>query len=276
LDIPYALLSPAQKLDVYLPKHKRGPFPVIMVFHGGAFIECDKADIQILPMLEGLKRGYAVVGVNYRLSGEAKFPAQVHDAKAAVRWVRRNAEQYKLNPDKITAWGSAAGGYLSMMLGTSTGIPELEDLSMGNPNQACNVQAVVSWYGPTNFLKMDEYLQESSLLPPLGFRHNEADSPESLLFGHPITEIPERVKAANPETYIRPNAPPFLLQHGTKDTNVPFQHSVELAKKLKQVLGEDQVALELLEDAEHADEAFETPENIARVLDFIDTHLKQG
>ena len=274
LDIPYAYLSPAQKLDIYLPKRKRGPFPVILAFHGGAFMGGDKADTHILPMLEGLKRGYAVVGVNYRLSGEAKFPAQIQDAKAAVRWIRGNAVQYKLDPGRIAVWGSLAGGYLATMLGTSAGVPELEDLNLGNPNQVCNVQAVVSWYGPTDFLKMDEYLEESGLLPPPGFRHSEASSPESLFLGQTITAIPEKVKAANPETYIRPNAPPFLLQHGTKDPIIPVHHSVDLAKKMKQVLGEKQVILELLEDAEHADEMFETPENVNRVLDFIDLHLK--
>jgi len=85
LDIPYAGLSPKQKLDIYLPGEGSGPFPVIVSIHGGAFMCCDKADMQVLPMLEGLKRGYAVVAVNYRLSWEATFPALVHDVKAAVR-----------------------------------------------------------------------------------------------------------------------------------------------------------------------------------------------
>ena len=89
LDIPYANLSPAQKLDIYLPDEGDGPFPVIVSIHGGAFMGCDKADLQVMPMLQGLKRGYAVVAVNYRLSWEAKFPALVQDVKAAIRWIRR-------------------------------------------------------------------------------------------------------------------------------------------------------------------------------------------
>jgi hypothetical protein len=160
------------------------------------------------------------------------------------------------------------------MLGTSAGIPELEDLSLGNPEQPCNVQAVVSWFGPTNFLKMDEQLAASGLLPPSGFRHVEADSPESLLLGQTITVIPNKVQAANPETYIRPDGPHFLLQHGTKDAVVPVQQSIEFAAKLEQALGEDKVILELLEGAEHADEMFETPTNVTRVLDFLDSRLK--
>ena len=274
LDIPYASLSAAQKLDIYLPDQEGSLCPVILSIHGGAFMGCDKSDAQVMPMLEGLKRGYAVVALNYRLSWEAQFPTLVQDVKAAVRWVRANAPIYHFDPERIAAWGGSAGGYLSSMLGTSAGIPELEDLSLGNPDQPCNVQAVVDWFGPTNFLKMDAQLAASGTLPPPGFRHSEANSPESLLLGELITKIPERVAAANPESYIRPNAPPFLLQHGTKDPVVPVQQSIEFAAKLRQVLGEGRVILELLEGAEHADEMFETPANVTRVLDFLDSHLK--
>ena len=94
LDVPYATLSPAQKLDVYLPDSGTGPFPVIVSIHGGAFMGCDKSDAQVVPMLKGLERGYAVVAVNYRLSWQAKFPALVHDVKAAVRSIRANAPRY--------------------------------------------------------------------------------------------------------------------------------------------------------------------------------------
>jgi len=274
LDIPYASLSPAQKLDIYLPDEGKGPLPVILSLHGGAFMGCDKSDAQVLPMLEGLPRGYAVVAINYRLSWEALFPALVHDVKAAVRWVRANARKYSFDPERIASWGGSAGGYLSSMLGSSAEIPKLEDLSLGNPDQASSIQAVVDWFGPTNFLRMDEQLAASGLLPPPGFRHSEANSPESLLLGQMITQIPEKVAAANPETYIRPGAPPFLLQHGTKDPVVPVQQSIEFAAKLRSVLGDDRVILELLEGAEHGDEMFETPENVSRVLDFIDSILK--
>jgi acetyl esterase/lipase len=274
LDISYAQVSAAQKLDIYLPAEGAGPFPVILAIHGGAFMGCDKADLQVLPMLAGLERNYAVVSINYRMSGEAQFPALVQDAKAAVRWIRANARRYGFNPQKIAAWGGSAGGYLSTMLGTSAGIKELEDFSLGNPDQPCTVQAVVAWYGPTNFLRMDEQLAASGMEPPVGFRHNEANSPEALLLGQAITEVPEKVKAANPETYIHPDMPPFLLQHGAKDATVPVQQSIEFAAKLKQVLGEKRVILDLLECAEHADVAFEMPENVKKVLDFLDRYLK--
>jgi len=200
LDIPYATRSAAQKLDIYLPERGTGPFPVIVSIHGGAFMGCDKSDAQVQPMLRGLERGYAVVAVNYRLSWEARFPAMVHDVKAAVRWIRANAPGYGFDPLRIAAWGGSAGGYLAAMLGTSAGVPELEDLTLGNPTHSSAVQAVVAWYAPTDFLQMDAQLIEAGMPPAPGERHNGANSPESLLLGEQITRIPERVRAANPET----------------------------------------------------------------------------
>ena len=277
LDIPYtpfAERSLSHTLDIYLPDEGEGPFPVILSIHGGAFMGCDKADIQVLPMLEGLKRGYAVVAVNYRLSWEATFPALVHDVKSAVRWIRGNADWYYLDPERIAAWGGSAGGYLSTMLGVSAGIQELEDLSLGNPDQPSDVQVVVDWFGPTNFLKMDEQLTASGLAPMEGMEHSNGNSPESWLLGSKITEIPEQVKAANPESYIRENAVPFLIQHGVVDFTVPVQQSIGLAENLKRVCGDSKVSLDLFDGFEHGDPRFASPVNIKRVLDFIDHHLK--
>jgi len=274
LDIPYASLSPAQKLDIYWPEHGKGPFPVILSIHGGAFMGGDKGDIQLVPMLEGLNRGYSVVSINYRMSGEAKFPALVHDMKAAIRWIRGNAQAFLFKPGKIAAWGGSAGGYLAAMAGVSAGIAELEDLSLGNPDQPSHVQAVVDWFGPTDFLKMDEQLAECGLAPQAGQEHNGESSPESLLLGAKITEIPDLVQAANPESYIRADAPPFLIQHGTKDDTVPYQQSLNLADRLRAALEPQKVTLQLLEGARHGDARFGSPENLRRVFAFLDKHLK--
>jgi acetyl esterase/lipase len=281
LDVPYATLSPAQKLDIYWPEASAavsanaGPFPVIISIHGGAFMGGDKGDVQVKPMLEGLNRGYVVVSINYRMSGEAKFPALVQDAKAAVRWVRANAEKMQLDSNKIAAWGGSAGGWQASMLGVSGGVGALEDLSLGNPDQPSHVQAVVDWFGPTDFLKMDADLAEYKLGPTPGDEHSGERSPESLILGAKITQIPELVKAANPETYVRPGLPPFLLQHGTQDATVPCLQSVRFAEKLRAVLGPENVTLELLEGARHADPMFETPENLERVFAFLDSHIKE-
>jgi len=273
-DIAYASLSPAQKLDIYWPEKGNGPFPVILSIHGGAFMGGDKRDVQITSMLKALKRGYCVVGVNYRMSGEANFPALVHDIKAAIRWIRANAELYLFDPNKIATWGGSAGGYQSLMAGVSTGVSELDDLSLGNAHQPSHVQAVVDWFGPTDFLKMDEQLAESGLAHGDEEDHNGSNSPESLLLGKKITEVPDLVRSANPETYIHVKVPPFFIQHGTKDDTVPHQQSVIFADKVRRVCGEERVFLELIQDARHADPKFETAKNVKKVLDFLDRQFK--
>ena len=273
-DIAYASLSPAQKLDIYWPEKGNGPFPVILSIHGGAFMGGDKRDVQITSMLKALKRGYCVVGVNYRMSGEANFPALVHDIKAAIRWIRANAELYLFDPNKIATWGGSAGGYQSLMAGVSTGVSELDDLSLGNAHQPSHVQAVVDWFGPTDFLKMDEQLAELGLAHGEEEDHNGSNSPESLLLGKKITEVPDLVRSANPETYIHVNVPPLFIQHGTKDDTVPHQQSVNFSDKVRRVCGEERVFIELIQDARHADPKFETAKNVKKVLDFLDQHLK--
>jgi len=272
LDIQYAQKSAMQKLDIYLPDSGKGSFPVIIAIHGGAFLTGDKADIQLMPMLEGLKRGYAVVSINYRLSHEIQFPAQIFDIKAAVRWIRSNAKEYNLNPNKIAAWGGSAGGYLSAMLGTTGDVPELEDLSMGNLIQSSRVQAVVDWFGPTDFLKMDEQLKESRVKDPL--IHSVPDSPESKLLGNNITEAKMLVITANPETYITKDDPPFFIQHGKLDNIVPYQQSVNLAARLDEVIGKENVILELIENNGHGGPGFASAENINKVFVFLDKYLK--
>jgi len=271
-DLPYANLSPSQKLDIYWPAEGNGPFPVIIAIHGGAFMGGDKRDCQVQSMLNGLERGYAVVSINYRMSGEAIFPALVHDVKAAIRWVRANAEKFLFDPTRIATWGGSAGGYLSLMAGVSAGINELDDLFLNNKDQKDDVRAVVAWFPPTNFLTMDDQLAESGFLPLPEFAHSGANSPESLILGQKITEIPELVRIANPETYLRPGLPPFFIQHGTHDDVVPYQQSLTFGKKLE-AINPQSVTHELIPNAGHGDPAFETPENIKKVLDFLDQAL---
>jgi acetyl esterase/lipase len=271
LNIPYANLSPAEKLDIYLPDDGDGPFPVIISIHGGGFMFGDKADEQLNPMLKGLNHGYAIVSINYRMSGEAIFPANINDVKAAIRWVKANAAEYKFSPKRIALWGGSAGANLAALAGTSGDVKELEDMSMGNAKQSSRVMAVVDWFGPTNFLLMDEQLKETGNGKP---DKSEANSMLSKVLGQKITEIPEKVKMANPESYITSDDPPFLIQHGTKDPIVPTQQSVLFYEKLVKVLGKEKVTLHLLEGVQHGGKEFETPENLQIVFSFLDKILK--
>jgi acetyl esterase/lipase len=271
LDVPYAGLSPAQQLDIYLPETGDGSFPIVLHIHGGAFTIGDKRDFHVLPFLHGLNRGYAVVSVNYRLSGEAIFPAGLQDVKAAVRWLRAHAGEYQLDGGRIAVSGGSSGGNYAAMMGVTAGVELFEDHGSANGGLSSEVAAVVDWFGPTDFLKMDEHLAASGLGPR---DHSQADSPESLYLGGRITDIPEKVRLANPITYVHNGMAPILIQHGSADCIVPVQQSLELARAIEERVGRDRFELDIFEGAGHNDPVFETQENLDRVFDFIDRHLK--
>ena len=272
LDIPYANLSTAQILDIYLPDEGDGPFPVILHIHGGGFEMGDKRDMPVSAYFLGLKRGYALISVNYRLIGEAIFPAGLQDLKASIRWLRANQDAYRLDGNRIAACGGSAGGNYAAMLLLTPDRPELEDLSLGNPNYPCNVQAAVDMFGPTDFLKMDEQLAESGL--GLG-DHSQANSPESKYLGAKITDVPTRVQQANPITYVHKDMPPILIQHGRLDHLVPVQQSIIFVEKLNKCVNPEIFKFDILENADHGDPQFESPENMNRVFSFLDKHLQK-
>lgn len=269
-DIAYAKQSQRQKLDIYLPSEAKAPFPVILWMHPGGFNMGDKTwfveDIEEMAM----QRGYAIVSINYRLTPEAIFPAQIYDAKAAVRWIRANADAYKFNPQKVVAAGVSAGGYLAALLGTSAGVRELEDLSMGNESQPSHVNAVVDLYGPIDFLKKEEHLRK------LGYEMGRCgmDMPEAQLIGCCIEDAPDKCRMASPMTYINSKCPPFYIQHGTADKNIPYLQSVELAEALKAAIGQDKVHLELVPDAGHFDRIHLSSKYVKKIFDFLEVHLR--
>jgi acetyl esterase/lipase len=163
------------------------------------------------------------------------------------------------------------------MAGVSEGIEMLDDLSLGNAEYSSAVQAVVAWFPPTNFLLMDQHLDASGLKTTPGPDHSGPQSPESLILGAPIIEIPELVEAANPETYVRAGLPPMYIQHGNADSTVPYQGSLVFACKLAAANGQDSVTYEILLNAKHGHEEplFNTPENINKILNFIDRVLNR-
>lgn len=271
LDVPYAAASRAQRLDLYIPESGDGPFPVVLHIHGGGFADGDKRDPHLLPWLMGLNRGYAVASVNYRLSGEASFPAGLQDVKAAVRWLRANAAAYRLDGGRIAACGGSSGGNYAAMICLTPAVPDLEDLSLGYPDIPCDVQAAVDLFGPTDFLRMDDQLRAAGLGPA---DHSHGDSPESRYLGAPIPTVPELVRRANPITYIHADMPPILIQHGRLDHLVPVDQSIEFAEELCRRVSPDRFEFEILDMADHADPLFETDANMERVYRFLDKRLR--
>ena len=222
-DVVYSTVDGKElKMDIAYPQEESDtPRPVIVWIHGGAWLAGNK---DRNPAMRFTALGYLTACINYRLSQEAIWPAQIHDCKAAIRYLRAHAKKYNLDPDKIGVWGSSAGGHLVAMLGTSGGVKELEGEG-GWGDQSSRVQAVVDYFGPTNFLKMCEY--------PSQMDHGAPDSPESLVIGGKVSEHPDRVRSIDPITYVTPDDPPFLIAHGDKDPLVPYNQSVLLYDALK-------------------------------------------
>jgi acetyl esterase/lipase len=256
-DLVYADRPRPLRLDLFTPAGIP-PFPTIVWVHGGGWQTGNRTLSADQPALRQRARGYAVASVEYRLSGEAVFPAQIHDCKAAVRWLRARAAEYGLDAARFAAWGSSAGGHLVTLLGTSGGVAALEDASQGNARESSRVQAVVDWYGPTQFLLMDP-------------SHHAADSPESRLLGCDIDDCPDRVAFASPLTYVDSGDPPFFIQHGTKDGTVNPSQS-ELLNSALLAAGVP-VTLTRIEGAGHGGPEFTAAANVARIEAFLDTQL---
>lgn len=211
---------PRQKLDIYLPKGAENP-PLMILVHGGGFKEGDKSEEDAA---QWLKEGYAIASINYRFSWDAVFPAQIEDCKAAVRWLRANAEKYGYDPDRFGAHGSSAGGYLVTMLGT-TGSTKRFDIGE-NPDISSRVQAVADRYGPIDFLQMDAHRLPGAPV------NDKPDSPLSELIGGTLGDNGDKVENANPINYVTKDCPPFIIVHGDGDLLVPHHQSELLVAAL--------------------------------------------
>lgn len=273
-DIQYSNISDTQKLDIYYPNEESsGPYPVVIAIHGGGFMMGSKTGEDVTSMLKATNYGYAVVSVNYRLSNEAVFPAAISDVKAAIRFIKANAEKYNLDANKIAVWGDSSGGNLATLAGTSSDDSYLNGDNTENMEYSSSVNAVVDWFGPMNFLLMDEQFEAEGITPKFGKTSSDT-SPESKYIGGNITENVEQTEKANPENYITSDDPYFFIQHGNADANVPLQQSIDLAENLKSVLGEEKVTLEILDGAGHGTAEFDSDENVQKVINFLDSVLK--
>jgi acetyl esterase/lipase len=246
------------RLDLYRPRQRpaESRLPVIVYVFAGAWRagSREQGARTLIPLAQ---RGFAGAAIDYRYSSEALFPAQIEDCKCAIRFLRAHADEYGLDTERIGAWGSSSGGHLSALLGTSGGVKDLEGTG-GSPEQSSRIQAVVDWFGPTDFLQM-------------GGNHDEPGSPESQLVGGPIQENQDRVARANPITYITADCPPFLIMHGADDPLVPPGQSQLLHAALQKAGVPSQLAI--LPGKGHqplGDEA------VARVHAFFEKHLKRG
>jgi len=221
--------NPRQALDLFLPEKREGEglLPVIVFIHGGGWQGGDKngGGAKVAPYVATGK--FAGASIAYRLSSEAQWPSQIHDCKAAIRWLKAHAKEYQLDPERIAVWGTSAGGHLVAMLGVSDGVKDLEGEIGPHLDQTGKVSCVVDFFGPTEMLRMGS--------EPGAERHNSPDSPESKLIGGTVLENPDKAKSASPIEHVTAGDAPHLIVHGSKDPTVPYSQSVDYEKRLESV-----------------------------------------
>ncbi|MBP7936817.1 MAG: alpha/beta hydrolase [Phycisphaerae bacterium] len=206
------------KLDLYQPRKLERNVPAILLIHGGAW-KSGHRSVYRPYCIKLAERGYVAATVSYRLSGQAPYPAAVHDVKCAVRWLRANANVLHVDPDRIAAMGGSAGGHLAMMLGYSPKVAELEG-DGENSRASSRVQAVINFYGPTDLTTPFARSQPVVV---------------SFMGGRQYQEAQAMYRQASPLTHLTRDAPPTLILHGTIDDTVPIEQADALATRLKEL-----------------------------------------
>jgi acetyl esterase/lipase len=240
-------------LDLYLPAKQRAP--LIVWVHGGAWRAGSKSD---MPLGQLVLEGFAVASVDYRLSGIAPFPAQAHDIKAAIRFLRAKASEFGINADRIAISGGSAGGHLAQLVGVTNGNRELEG-SEGVTGASSDVQAIVSFYGMSDFTTI---LQQST---PHGLSVRVPAL--QLLLGAQPSEKPELARLASPVFHVNAKSPPLLLFHGDADPQAPFEQSREMEAAYKKAGA--RVQFEVIGGGGHGGEKFFDDKRIALVTEFL-------
>lgn len=252
-DIDYARVGDtALLLDLHTPSGVKQP-PLIVYVHGGAWRAGSKSDVPIAGLLD---HGFAIASVDYRLSTQARFPAQIHDIKAAIRFLRAKASSFGINTEKIAIIGSSAGGHLAALTGVTNGHRELEGRVGDHLDQSSDVSAIVSFYGASNL--------ESILGQSTEFGLTVRIPALKLLLGDLPEKVPALAKLASPVAHLDKQDPPLLLLHGDADPQMPPAQSVEFQKAYQ-----SKVRLITLPGSKHGGDEFYDAEHLRIVADFL-------
>lgn len=254
-----------QTLDLLQPEKRQGEaLPLIVFVHGGGWKSGSKERglSRLIPFVQS--GNYVGATINYRLTGEASWPAQIYDCKAAIRFLRGKADEFGIDPSKIAVWGTSAGGHLVSMLGASGGVKELEGDLGDHDDQSSKVTCVVNYFGPSNFLTM---VKQKSAID----RGPKKKYPEALLIGGAVQNLEKVARQASPVTWISKDDPPFLTVHGTKDPLVPFAQGEEIHLKL-QNSGVDSTLVPVV----GAGHGFKDPKVDKHLAAFLAKHLRGG
>lgn len=258
-DVVYAEVDGRKlHLDLYLPKNAERP-PLVVFIHGGSW---RKGTYKQCPVAHLAEKGFAVASIQYRFTDVAIFPAQIHDCKAAVRWLRAHAKEYGYSVEKIGVSGSSAGGHLAVLMGTSGDVADLEGSVAGNAEQSSRVQAVVDFFGPTDFVLRGKTHDARANIPESGTYQ---------LLGGAAKDDDQRAARASGVTYVTADDPPLLIIHGDMDQTVQMNQSESLRDAyLKAKLP---VELIVVPGGGHGGKEFGSEEIRRRVTEFFAKHL---
>ena len=245
-------------LDLHLPNAVDAP--LLIWIHGGGWRGGSKARPPLRKLTDA---GYALASISYRFTDKAIFPAQIHDCKAAVRWLRAAAETYRYRAKRIAVAGSSAGGHLALLLGVTNGIPELEGSIGEHLDQSSTVHAVIDYYGPADFMLRGKTQPERA--------YSEASGSFALLGGILNGQIDTVLeKLASPVTHVTPDDPPLLIFHGNRDEVVLLDQSQQMAARYQQT-GLD-AKLIVVDDAGHGGDLFFTGPRLEAARRFLERH----
>jgi acetyl esterase/lipase len=226
-NIPYAGDTLKKHLlDIYLPPGAKGDLPVVIWFHGGAWMFNDKyADMGYMKntVRSFLDSGYALASIDYRHSTTAVFPAQIRDCNQAIEFLYQNAGKYKLNKEKFAVIGFSAGGHLASLLALSNN-NKVKEFYPDGKKPSFRIRLALDFYGPSDFVAIGAAWDDKT---------NASNKPEAILLGASPLERPDLAKAASPVTYVDKGDPPFLIVQGEKDQSVPYTQSVLLSSWLR-------------------------------------------
>ena len=285
LDVAYANEDPNQILDLWLPNEGKGPFPLIIFLHGGGWIGGDKREITMPGVFKFPSQGYAVACVEYRFAPSVTWPAPLEDVRAAIRFLRANAEQYCLKADKIAIMGNSAGGHLACMVAALAGRNIFRGNHLGNADQPDNVQCLIGVYPATDLHQCDLSAVEKTdkaAYEMVGINLSDKEisegmeNPIDLLMGFSCLDNPTAAMMGSPIAFVTSDFPPAYFLHGMKDRMSPYTQSVSMVRAINHMCDEERAKYELFPDAGHGDPTMKTDEVMNRILDFIDDSLWEG
>ncbi len=259
-DVPYQEKPARVTLDIQHLENPKGLRPAVVMIHGGGWQGLDKTNFTWVAK-EAAKRGYMTFNINYRLAGQAKYPAAVKDCQAAIRWVRQHARDYHVDPNRVGVWGESAGGHLASMMGL------LDSRDPVIPEVSSRATCVVNFYGVSD-------LTPTELPEKYRKRYGLVEACENFI-GKKHSEAPQRFVEASPVHRVTKDACPFLVVHGDADLVVPYDQSVQLVKKLKEAGVE--AALHTVKDGKHGPTFGNAPgkdEGYEAMWKFLAEHLK--